>query len=161
MESNNSLVALVNSTNLTKEAQSNLVENLVSQVINGNVDAVMAFVQIKAIADVCEQFMKNSDVCNAVQSAVKVRGENAVFGGANVSFSNATRYDYPSSGDPQYLELIKQKEVLSGKIKAREMFLKAITDQQDIVDRETGQIITIHPPVKAVSQSLRVTFDKA
>lgn len=56
MESNNSLVAFVSSANLTKEAQCNLAESLVAQVKDGKVDAVTAFVQIKAIAEVCDQF---------------------------------------------------------------------------------------------------------
>lgn len=161
MESNNSLVAFVSNASLTKEAQGNLAESLVAQVTDGKVDAVAAFVQIKAIAEVCEQFLKNQAVSEAVQSAVVVRGNDAAFGGAKVGVSNSTRYDYASSGDPQYLDLIKRKESIASQLKAREMYLKAITDEQTIVDRETGAIVTIVPPTKTVSQSLRVTFDKA
>ena len=161
MESNNSLVAFVSNASLTKEAQGNLAKSLVAQVTDGKVDAVAAFVQIKAIAEVCEQFLKNQAVSEAVQSAVVVRGKDATFGGAKVGVSNTTRYDYASSGDPQYLYLIKQKESIASQLKAREMYLKAITDEQTIVDRETGAIVTIAPPTKTVSQSLRVTFDKA
>ena len=105
--------------------------------------------------------MKNPAIGQAVQSAVLVRGNDAAFGGAKVGVSNTTRYDYASSGDPQYLDLIKQKDSIASQLKAREMFLKAITDEQDIVDRETGAVVTITPPTKTVSQSLRVTFDKA
>lgn len=161
MESNNSLVAFVSNASLTKEAQGNLAESLVAQVTDGKVDAVAAFVQIKAIAEVCEQFLKNQAVSEAVQSAVVVRGNDAAFGGAKVGVSNSTRYDYASSGDPQYLDLIKRNESIASQLKAREMYLKAITDEQTIVDRETGAIVTIVPPTKTVSQSLRVTFDKA
>ncbi len=161
MESNNSLVAFVSNASLTKEAQGNLAESLVAQVTDGKVDAVAAFVQIKAIAEVCEQFLKNQAVLKAVRSAALARGKNAVFGGAKVGLSSSTRYDYASSRDTQYLDLLKQKEELDGKLKAREMYLKAITDEQTIVDRETGAIVTIVPPTKTVSQSLRVTFDKA
>lgn len=161
MESNNSLVAFVSSTNLTKEAQSSLANNLVAQALNGSVDCVAAFIQMKAIAEVCEQFLKNSDVCNAVSTAVAVRGKDANFGGGKLGVSNTTRYDYASSGDPQYLALVKEKESIASKIKAREMYLKAITEQQDILDRETGEITSILPPTRNVTQSLRVTFDKA
>lgn len=160
MGSNNSLVAFVSAANLTKQAQGNLAENLVAQVRNGSIDAIAAYVQIKAIAEVCDQFMKDPYIGSAVQSAVDVRGKDAAYAGAKVGVSNTTRYDYASSGDPQYLDLIKQKESVASQLKAREMFLKAITDQQDIVDRETGAVITIMPPQKTVSQSLRVTFDK-
>lgn len=161
MEDNNSLVAFVGSANLTKEAQSNLAESLIAQVKNGKVDAITAFVQIKAIAEVCEQFMKNPIISEAVKSAVLVRGKDAAFGGAKVGISSTTRYDFTSSGDPQYLELTKQKDSIADQIKAREMYLKAITDDQTVIDRETGTVIKIVPPVKTVSQSLKVTFDKA
>lgn len=161
MESKNSLVAFVSTANLTKDAQASLSENLVAQVIEGDVDALQAYVQIKAIADVCEQFLKNPSIGNAVKSAVTVRGKDAAFGGAKVCLSNSTRYDYAASGDAQYLALVKQKESIANQIKAREMFLKALTEEQTIVDRETGQVITILPPKKEISQSVRVTFDKA
>lgn len=160
MKSTNSLVAFASNASLTKESQASLAESLIAQVVNGSVDAVTAFVQIKAIAEVCEQFMKNSAVCNAVQSAVVVRGKDAAFGGAKIGLSSTTRFDYASSGDPQYDALIKQKEDIANKIKAREMYLKAITEQQDILNRETGEVVTILPPTRNVSQSLRVTFDK-
>lgn len=161
MESNNSLVAFVSSANLTKDAQASLAESLVAQVVNGAVDSITAYVQVKAIADVCAQFLKNPSVTNSVHSAVEVRGKDACYGGAKVAFSNLTKYDYESSGDPQYLSLLKQKENIANQLKAREMYLKAITDEQTIVDKETGQIITITPPNKEMSKSLRVTFDKA
>lgn len=161
MESNNSLVAFVSTANLSKEAQSNLADSLVAQVTDGKVDAITAFVQIKAIAEVCEQFMKNPAISNAVRTAAIARGKSAVFCGAKVGVSNSTSYDYASSGDSQYLDLLKKKEDIDSKIKARQMFLKAITDEQTIVDRETGAISTIVPPTKTVSQSLRVIFDKA
>lgn len=160
MERNNSLVAFGGTVNLTKESQASLAESLVSQVIDGSVDSVAAYLQIKAIADVCKQFMENPAICNAVQSAVAVRGKDANFAGGKIGVSNTTRFDYASSGDPQYIALVKQKEDIANKIKAREMYLKAITEQQDVLNRETGEVITIMPPVRSVSQSLRVTFDK-
>lgn len=156
---NTSLVAFGGSVNLTKESQATLAENLVAQVVNGSVDSVAAFLQIKAIAEVCDQFLKNSEICDAVQKAVVVRGKDANFCGGNIGLSNTTRFDFASSGDPQYLALIKQKEDITNKIKAREMYLKAISEEQDVLDGD-GKIIHIVPPIKSVSQSLRVTFDK-
>lgn len=160
MERNNSLVAFGGSVNLTKESQATLAENLVAQVVDGSVDSVAAFLQIKAIAEVCDQFLKNPEICDAVQKAVVVRGKDANFCGGKIGLSSTTRFDYTSSGDPQYIELIKKKDEISNKIKAREMYLKAITEEQDILDSKTGEVIHIIPPTKNVSQSLRVTFDK-
>ncbi len=161
MESQNSLIAFVSSPNLTKEAQSSIAENLVAQVIRNEVDPIRAYVQIKAIAEVCAQVLKDTALISRVQAAADERGRNAEFGSAKVGVSTTTRYDYASSGDPQYLSLIKQKESIDNKIKAREMYLKAITERQDMVDRNTGEVITILPPQRTVSPSLRVTFAKA
>lgn len=160
MERTNSLVAFGSTVNLTKESQATLAESLVAQVVDGSVDSVAAYLQIKAIAEVCEQFMNNAQIRNAVQKAVVVRGKDSNFCGGKIGLSNTTRYDYASSGDPQYISLIKQKEDIANKIKAREMYLKAITEEQDVIDRTSGEVITIIPPTKNVSQSLRVTFDK-
>lgn len=160
MESNNSLVAFGGTVNLTKDSQATLAESLVAQVVNGSVDSVAAFLQIKAISEVCEQFLKNAQICDAVQKAVVDRGKDAAFCGGKIGLSNTTRYDYASSGDPQYISLIKQKEDIASRIKAREMYLKALTDEQDVLDKSTGEVIHIIPPAKNVSQSLRVTFDK-
>lgn len=159
MERDNSLVAFSGSVNLTKESQATLAENLVAQVVNGSIDSVAAFLQIKAIAEVCDQFLKNSEICDAVHKAVVVRGNDANFCGGKIGLSNTTRFDFASSGDPQYISLIKQKEDIANKIKAREMYLKAISEEQDILDGD-GKVIHIVPPIKSVSQSLRVTFDK-
>lgn len=157
---NNSLVAFGGSVNLTKESQATLAENLVAQVVDGSVDSVAAFLQIKAIAEVCEQFLKNAQICDTVQKAVVVRGKDATFCGGKIGLSSTTRYDYASSGDPQYLALIKQQDEIKSKIKAREMYLKAISEPLDMLDRETGEVIHIVPPTKNESQSLRVTFNK-
>ncbi len=160
MESKTSLVAFGGTVNLTKDSQTTLAENLVAQVLDGSVDSVAAFLQIKAIAEVCEQFLKNPKICDTVQKAVVVRGKDAAFCGGKIGMSNTTRYDYASSGDPQYIALVKEKDAITTKLKAREMYLKALTDEQDVLDKETGEVIHIIPPTKTVSQSLRVTFDK-
>lgn len=157
----NSLVAFIKEPTLSKEAQETFAQTLVSNVINGSVDPIQAYVQIKAISEVCEQFLKNQDLMTHVSEAVSVIGKDASFGGAKVSLSNSTKYDYASSGDPQYIRLIKQKEIISSQIKAREMFLKAISDIHSTVDNETGEIVNIQPPAKNVTSTLRVTFAKA
>lgn len=145
---------------LSKEEQTNVANDLVAQVINGNVDPIRAFVQMKAISEVAEQFLKHTDIVAATQAAVAECGKDAQYGGAKVAISYTTRYDYPSSGDREYLDLMRQKEDIDTKIKARQMFLKSVTDSVEVVDRNTGEVVTISAPIPTKSSTLRVTFAK-
>lgn len=161
MEANNALQQVMVAPSFSKATQATIANDLVSQVKSGNVDPMQAFIQIKAIAEICDQFLKDDEIVSLTMGAV-ARNENnlPVFNGAKVSLTNSTRYDYGSSRDPEYLELLRQKDIISDKMKAREMFLKALDTQIDIVDRESGELKTIFPPEKKQSKTLRVTFAK-
>lgn len=143
---------------LSKEAQSKVAADLVAQVINGDVDPVQAFVHMKAISEVVDIFLKHPEVIATTQSAVAEVGKCTEYAGAKVAISNTTRYDYASSGDQEYAELMRQKEDIDTKIKARQMFLKSISSNIDVIDQETGEMVTVKAPIPAVSSTLRVTF---
>lgn len=161
MEANTALQNVIVAPSLSKAAQSTLAESLVSQVVEGSVDPMQAFIQIKAIAEVCKQFLDNPEILNRTRTAVAKSGKLApTFNGAKVSLSTTTRYNYESCMDPEYAELIRQKEIIADKIKAREMFLKSIDDSIDIVDKATGKPITIYQPSMTQSPTLRVLFAK-
>lgn len=145
---------------LSKEAQSNVANDLVSQVLNGDVDPVRAFVHMKAIGEVVELFIKNPDIVSKTQEAIVQNGKSAQYAGAKVVISNATRYDYGSCGDREYADLLRMKEDVDTKIKARQMFLKSISGTIDVVVRETGEVITVNAPLPTVSSTVRVTFAK-
>lgn len=160
MEETTTLQKFISAPVLSKEAQSNVAAELVAQVINGNVDPITAFVQMKAVGEVVEQFLKNADIVALTQAAAAERGKDAQFGGAKVGITYTTRYDYMSSGDAEYAQLVQQKDDIDGKIKARQMFLKSVSDTMDVVDHSTGELVTIKPPVPTKSSTLRVTFAK-
>ena len=65
-----------------------------------------------------------------------------------------------SSNDAEYAELMRAKEDIDTKIKARQMFLKSVTDTMEVVDRTTGEVVTINAPIPTKSSTLRVTFAK-
>ena len=70
------------------------------------------------------------------------------------------KYDYSLCNDPIYKQLKKDEVELAGKIKAREAFLKSISDQQTIVDEDTGEVVTILPPSKSGTTSVTITLKK-
>lgn len=160
MEETTALQKFISAPVLSKEAQATAATNLVAQVVNGSVDPIQAFVQLKAIGEVVEQFLKCSDIVALTQEAIAKNGKDVQYGGAKVSIAYTTRYDYASSGDTEYAELQRMKEDIDTKIKARQMFLKSITDSVDVVDRETGEMVTINAPTPTKSSILKVIFAK-
>lgn len=160
MEETTTLQKFISAPVLSKEAQANVAADLVAQVVNGNVDPITAFVQMKAIGEVAEQFLKNADIVALTQAAAVERGKDAQFCGAKVGITFTTRYDYMSSNDAEYAELMRAKEDIDTKIKARQMFLKSVTDTMDVLDRTTGEVVTINAPIPTKSSTLRVTFAK-
>lgn len=146
----------------SKANQSSIADGLIAQVVNGSVDPMQAYIQVKAIAEVCEQFLKSDEIVSRTQGAVaRNEGNLPSFDGAKVLLANTTRYDYATSQDPEYLDLSRQKDAIVAKMKAREMFLKTIDDTLDYVDRETGEVRTIFAPARKTTKTLRVTFAKS
>lgn len=161
METNTSLQQVMVAPSLSKATQGLVANDLVAKVVTGEIDPMQAYIQVKAIADVCGMFLKNESIVSMTQGEVARCGKDVPsFNGAKVTLTSTTRYDYESSQDPEYLSLIKQKEAIEAKMKSREMFLKTIDDSVDFVDRETGAVQTIFAPAKKQSQTLRVTFAK-
>lgn len=160
MEEITALQKFISAPVLTKEAQANVALGLVNQVVFGGVDPVQAYVQLKALGEVIDQVLKNSDIVAATQTAVVERGKDAQFGGAKVGVTYTTRYDYASSGDKEYISLMEAKEELDTKIKARQAFLKTVTDTISVVDHSTGELVEINAPIPTKSSTLRVTFAK-
>lgn len=161
MEMNNALQEVIVAPSLSKATQSTIAEDLIAQVMTGMVDPMQAFIQIKAIAEVCEMFLKDAGIVEKTMDTVaSYDGNLPALNGAKVTLTSTTRYDYASSRDPEYLELARQKEDVANKMKAREMFLKTLESEIDVLNRETGELATIFPPVKNQSKSLRVTFAK-
>lgn len=138
-----------------------MAEGLVQKVLNGDVPPMQAYVQMRAIAEVCDQFLKNADITALVQGECATLGKEAGWGGAKVGVSNTTRMDYTTAGDPEYARLLKEKESVADRLKAREMFLKSITDDLTTIDPSTGEVVTIHPCQSKVTQAIRVTFAKS
>lgn len=161
MEAEKALQQVMVAPSLSKATQQNIAQDLVAKVVDGSVDPMQAFIQVKAVAEVCDMFLKNEDIVNRTMFSVTRCGNDLPqFNGAKVALTSSTRYDYETSQDPEYIALLTKKKDIETKLKAREMFLKALDDSVDIVDRETGEVRTILPPTKKQSQTLRVTFAK-
>jgi hypothetical protein len=80
-----------------------------------------------------------------------------MFGAVAETFETGVRYDYQSCNDIEWVILKENVEHTTEKLKAREKWLRSLTKPENIVD-VNGEIITITPPIKSSSTTLKVTI---
>ena len=161
METNS--VAMIESMNaLTKTNQKAIADELIRRVVGGAVNPIQAFIQIKGIVECLTVFLKDKGVIETTANACRRFGdEKPQYNGAKMSVQEAgVRYDYSACGDTKWNELMEAKAAIDEQLKAREDFLKHLDGDQSIVDERTGELLTIHPPVRTASTSVKVTFAK-
>lgn len=162
MEKSNAILERVKSATLTKQSQRDIADQLISQVINGDVDPIQTYAQIKGVVECLSLVLKDQTIIDTTIAACAKYGKDVpTFGGAKISVVEAgVKYDFSVCEDIEWNELSSQKKELEQKIKMRETFLKGINVTQTLVDEGTGAIITVYPPAKTSSTVVKVNFQK-
>jgi hypothetical protein len=125
----------------TKEQRASFVADLIDKLQDGLADPVKVHLQVKKMEDLLNQIKENQDYKNLVMEEAVKYGKTFELYGALFEIKNgAGKYDY--SADAEIAELQK-------KIKDRQEFLKGIPAKGlEVVDKKTGEIITLHKPNK-------------
>ena len=90
--------------------------------------------------------------------AQKYGAKSFDFGGAKIEVSElGTKYNYSVCNDSEINDLMKEMDFLKAKIKARETFLKAITDKLEVVVNGE-EVVTLYPPNKSSTTGLKITL---
>ena len=146
----------------TKTAQKEAVDRLVAQVTEGEIDAVETFIKAKSLYETLGAFLKDKGVVDTTISECEKNGrEGALYNGARMIVAEAgVRYDFSVCKDPKWSDLAAQKATIEAQLKERETFLRAIPGSQTIVNEETGEVVTVYPPAKTSSTTVKVTFLK-
>ena len=143
----------------SKAKAKEMVDRLVEMVQSGMTDPLTMLVKLKfaqsVIADVIESIQPN-----CVDEASKYhKGEDIKLLGAELKVKEAgTKYDYSGCGDMIRDHYDHMEKSSAEAKKDRENFLKSLKKSQTLVDDDTGEIYTIHPPVKKSSTIVQVTI---
>lgn len=132
--------------------------NIVQQVRNGNENPIRVLVQSRAMEKAIKIIIDNVKMF-AEREAEKYPGDKFEFYGNEIAKAEVkTEYDYLGSQDPVYERVLYEFEQASKKLKEREAFLKTVKEPMTIVDDMTGEVVTIHPPIKKTVSGLKVTI---
>ena len=157
---NNSLVKgtpdLLANVPLTKEGLTQLATVIVKGVLDGDKNALEVDIQLRYLAELVDMIRKHALMKREVQDEADKYPEKTFDAyGATVTKTLRTTYSYDVCRDSVWGDLFKRIEELNDQRKRREIFLKAIGDNE-VFDEETGELL--FPPKKSSSDSLRVTL---
>jgi hypothetical protein len=152
----NSLILNVNS--FTKSELSSVSQQFVSQVKNGDVEAIDVLIKAKALEEISKEIQ--SGVKNyAIEEAQAYGKEGSKRMGVGIVVANgASKYSYDH--DETWSELNKEMEILKAKIKEREKsMVEAIKYGGQLITAD-GEIIPAAVVVSYGEEQVRVSIPK-
>lgn len=154
----NSAIATINQFPENKTQLNTFVAEIIGQVKEGHINALNLKVRLKMIESAYELIDKAT---KSEQLAELSRyGKSVELAGFKIEqMEAATRYDYSSCNDLEWSELDAKITALQEQKKEREAFLKGLSRPTAITDSFTaGETITINPPIKTSTSSLKLTM---
>lgn len=141
---------------------SETVATLQSMIVEGEVDALSAWINLSRMAKVIEDVKKSPRVRDAALGVFSRYGQRStVIGDCTVEEKEAgVKYDFSECGDAVLANLTTQRAELDCRIKEREKMLKALPGKTVMVDEATGEVLTLSPPFKTSKTTLQITFKK-
>ena len=135
-----------------------LANTAISAVIEGEIDPIVAHINISKMENAIKAFKANDQVRDITLRELAKYGRKQTFGDCTLEEVEAgVKYDYSACGDSELEELYKFRQTLDESIKQREAFLKNIPIK-GIVLPETGELV--YPPAKSSKTTIKTTFKK-
>jgi hypothetical protein len=155
---------VVQSVGLTRQSIKDFATSIIEEVEQGRINPLDLKLYIKALETAITFIQKGDQVTEGIDSYAREEAEKHGqkcfdFKGVKVELAETgTKYQFDNCGDTVWEFLNKEMEALKKRITERETFLKSIKGEETIADRYTGEMITVHPPVKTSTSSIKVTF---
>ncbi len=133
-------------------------DQLIQSVQEGEVNPL----ELKAMIKSLEMILERTDKAtkdNQLRAADLFPGNE--FEAYGVKFTKGavkTEYDYGTCNDPIYLDLFGKAFEAIGKLDERKAFLRALKSPMTIVDDSTGEVRTLQPPLKKVTDGLKISI---
>lgn len=133
-------------------------DELIRSVKEGETNPLQLRATIKATEMVLERVNKETQA-EQLREADKYPGDKfEAFGCTMQKGDTWTAYDYASCGDPVWKNRKEIVDEAISQLKDREAFLKTLKQPMTFVHEESGEIVTIQPPVKKSVAGLKVSI---
>jgi len=143
----------------TSKQQINLfASKVINEVEAGNIDPLKVKVLCKTLSEIADKIDKGTK--DNQKTAAALYGEKPFeFMGAELHLTSTyTAYDYSNCGDSVWNDYDKTIRDASFHKKQQEDFLKTLKAPIQVLNDETGEVETLFPPVKSVTDGVKVTI---
>lgn len=133
-------------------------DNIIESVKNGEASPLETLVLLKALEKASERIIKEIRE-NIITAAEKYPEKSFEFAGAMLEKGEVgVKYDYATCGDPVYEQRQSILDAAKTLVDERTAFLRALKQPITIIDEGSGEVITIRPPEKKSTTSVKVTI---
>lgn len=146
----------------TKTQQKTFVEQLINNVLDGEINPLTAEIQMKNIEDVVKAYRGNEEIKEAVlKEAEKYGAKSFDTHGASVQIKEVgTKYNYLEVGHLEYNSICACIDDLTAKKKAIEKIMQANTENWLYTDTKTGETYEVQPLSKQSTTQAVITINK-
>ncbi len=158
-----SITSILSLFETNKQQRQSFVSNVLKALDDGTANPLKVHLHIKSMDDIIKQLNDNKTYKDLLLTSFKEQSA----GQKNFEYYNSkfeqkevgTKYDYSNCNDPELLVLQEAATNAANELKARQEFLKTIpTKGIEIVEKTTGEMLTIYPPSKTSTTSVAVTL---
>lgn len=130
----------------------------VQDVLDEKKDALPLVIRLRELTKNLEQWTAQIDAI-ALQEALKYSEKSFKLQGARVEIREVgTKWYYDKTGDSVLARIVDEKSKVSDREKERQAFLKTLKDPIQVLDEDTGELITIYPARKESKTGLVITL---
>lgn len=131
-------------------------KKIVDAVKSGDANPLEVLVMLRALEAVSE-LVREEIEDNYVREAEKhAEKKFEAFGAIVEKCEVGTEYNFLICKDPTFERLEVDFEIAKAKLDQRKEFLKKITEPTPLGDTVTGELVTVHPPLKTSKSGVRV-----
>jgi len=132
-------------------------DGIIQAVQGGEINPLAVLVQLKAMEQATERIRKEIRP-NMLIEIDKYPDTFEYLGNKITKAEHGMKYDFSNCGDPEWEQYEHDRLSAANSLKDREAFLKSLKEPIDIIDRRTGEVVTITPPTKKSTSGINISI---
>lgn len=151
---------LIKFNHTTKEQRSEVVKEMMNEVLNGRVNPLELHLRLKSVEEVIETLTSMPAYKGIILDEAAKYGKSFQYQTAKVEVKEVgVKYDYSQCGNSTLTDLYCQSEAIAARIKELETYHKGLpTSGIEVLDPVSGELEKHYPPAKTSTTSVAFTL---
>lgn len=151
---------LIKFNHTTKEQRSEVVREMMDEVLNGRVNPLELHLRLKAAEEVIKALTSMPAYKGILLDEAAKYGKSFTYQTAKVDVREVgVKYDFSQCGNSKLAELYERQDAINDAIKELEDYHKSLpTSGIEVLDPVSGEVETHYPPAKSSTTSVAFTL---